>query len=197
VSDQAEQKSHSEGENIIFPDYAEIWKELYFNTENAWAKAFTEYVGTETFMQILNKALEQHLSLETFSRKNIDKYMEASLLPSKKDIARIAELVISVEDKIDTLDSQLVENTRKMADGLLSMVRSLDENKIINRLQMNMDDKLTSIAMKLDDTANEMAALRKEMASLGRKMETSKATGKPAKERVGKTKRTSNNQEEA
>ena len=197
MSDQAEQKSHSEGENIIFPDYAEIWKELYFNTENAWAKAFTEYVGTETFMQILNKALEQHLSLETFSRKNIDKYMEASLLPSKKDIARIAELVISVEDKIDTLDSQLVENTRKMADGLLSMVRSLDENKIINRLQMNMDDKLTSIAMKLDDTANEMAALRKEMASLGRKMETSKATGKPAKERVGKTKRTSNNQEEA
>jgi polyhydroxyalkanoic acid synthase PhaR subunit len=108
-------------EKIHMPDFAELWKEMYFKTETAWADAFKELISTQTFVGIINKALEQNLSNENVTRQMVDKYMEISPVPSKKDIARVAELVISLEEKIDQLEYQFSQTMGKMADSLIKM----------------------------------------------------------------------------
>jgi polyhydroxyalkanoic acid synthase PhaR subunit len=108
-------------ENRI-PDLAELWKEMYFKAESSWSDAFREYLGTKHFVSLLNSTLENYLSGEKVVRENLDKYMEVNPLASKKDIARVAELVISLEDKLDNLEDQFLHNMNNLASGLLKMV---------------------------------------------------------------------------
>ena len=46
------QESDSFKNDVQIPDLAELWKELYFNTEGDWAKTMKNFIGTETFVEI-------------------------------------------------------------------------------------------------------------------------------------------------
>ena len=188
MSEQASQKGQAEDKNIIFPDYLELWKEMYFKTEKALSESFNEYVTTATFSQMLNKTIEQQLSMEKMNRQNSEKLLEYSIIPSKKDISRIAELVISVEEKVDALDYQLVENVRRMADNMLSMVDTLQHNTTDPILTKSIDDKLVSLEKSIEDYKLEMLLLRKEMTSLTKKVDRLTKAAVPAKKSVSKNK---------
>ncbi len=123
------QNSQADGNKIIFPDFVELWKELYYKTEAACADAFKEFVSTDSFVKMLDQTLNQHLSAEKINRQNMDKLFEHSAFPSQKDLARIAELVISVEEKVDNLDYQLLDNINRMADSLLTTIALLEKNQ--------------------------------------------------------------------
>lgn len=175
--------SQADGNKIIFPDFAELWKELYFKTESAWADAFREFVSTDTFVEMLDQSLNQHLSIEKVTRQNIDKLFEYGAMPSKKDLARVAELVISVEEKVDNLDFQLVDNINRMAGSLLNMLPFLEANqKQINELKEQIQDvskqnaeiKKQNTAMKtqLNELKKQLTAEPKNPVS-AEKMETS------------------------
>ncbi len=135
MSDETNKDSESKGfkfgqEEIIVPDLAEVWKELYYSTEKAWADAFKDFVSTETFVNMLDKTLEQYLAYEKMSRDTVDKYCEMNPMASKKDIARVAELVVSMEDKLDDMEFQLFDNVRVIADNMLKIVNIQDSFRI-------------------------------------------------------------------
>jgi len=169
-----EKSNSANGERVTFPNFAELWKELYFKTETAWADAFKEYVGTETFGLLLNKALEQHLSVEKVTRESIDKYFETSPLPSKKDIARIAELVIAVEDKVDNLDGQFTEDLHSMADSLLRMSIVLGENK---QEIVTLQQEIARLNKKVDTLSKKAGTSSKETKPRQKKAETKETGG--------------------
>lgn len=141
--------SQVDGNKIIFSDFTELWKELYFKNEGAWANAFKELVSTETFVKMLDQTLTQHLSLEKITRQNMNKLFELSSVPSKKDLARIAELVISVEEKVDNLDYQLLDNINRMADSLLTLTGLLEKNQqqftAMNRQNSELNKQLAEL----------------------------------------------------
>ncbi len=151
-----EKNSQADGNKIILPDFAELWKEVYFKTEGAWADAFKEFVSTDTFVKMLDQSLTQHLNLEKVSRQNMDKLFEMSGVPSKKDLSKIAELVISVEEKVDNMDYQVVDNINKMADSLLTMLGFMENSQ----QQMNAIKLQTT---ELDKKINEMHRQNTEM----------------------------------
>jgi polyhydroxyalkanoic acid synthase PhaR subunit len=169
-----EKSSSANGERVILPNFAELWKELYFKTETAWADAFKEYVGTENFMLLLNKSLEQYLSMEKVTRNNIDKYFETSPLPSKKDIARIAEMVIAVEDKVDNFNGQFTENLRSMADSLLRMSIVLGENK---QEIVTLQQEIVRLNKKVDTLSKKAGINSKETRPRQKKTETKETGG--------------------
>lgn len=148
--------SQADGKKIIFPDFAELWKELYFKTEGAWADAFKEFVSTDTFVQMLDQTLTQHLNMEKTNQQNMDKLFEISAIPSKKDIARIAELVIAVEEKVDNLDYQLLDNIKKMADSMITMVSLLEDNQ----------QQFSHIKAQNEDIKAQNTAIKKQNAEL-------------------------------
>lgn len=122
-------KDSSNQEQILFPNLAEMWKEMYFKTENAWAEAFKQFVSTDTFVRMLTGTLEQHLSLEKVMQQQVDQFFDHSPLPSKKDLARVAELVISLEDKIDVLDFEAADIIKNLTENLLVMVNAQQKTK--------------------------------------------------------------------
>lgn len=113
---------HDVQEKISIPDFSELWKELYFKTESAWAEAFREFISTKTFVNMMDNMLAQHLFNEKITRQNLERYFEATPMPSKKDIARVAELVISLEEKIDSLEIKSIQALQSMAESLIKMV---------------------------------------------------------------------------
>lgn len=164
MSEDERSNSQADGNKIIFPDLAELWKEIYFKTEGAWAEACKEFVSTETFVKMLDQTLNQHLSIEKITRQNLDRIYEVSSLPSKKDLARIAELVISVEEKVDNLDFQLVENINKMADSLLGMLKLMEKNqeqlKVIEAQNTELQNQIQAIKKQNADMKKQITALK-------------------------------------
>ena len=162
-------------DEIYFPDLIELWKEYYFKNENSWGEVIKEYITKETFVYMLDKTLDHYLSNEKIMRQNMDKYFERSSFPSKKDIARVAEMVIAVEEKVEVLDDQLVEAVKSMADSMLAMAeaqkRSREELVALRKDIANLSKKMAPPAKKASNTPKEPPA-KKSSPSKTKKKET-------------------------
>ena len=150
-------------EDIKFPDLSELWKEIYFKNEEAMANAAKEVITTQTFTQMLNQMREQYLLHEKVTKQNLDKIIEKYPLPSKKDIARIAELIIALEDKVDNFDHLFVGNINAIANSMLKFVNfqekfnneisSLREDlSLLNTRLDNLDEKMELILITLNNS---------------------------------------------
>ncbi len=113
----------NQGEDIIqFPDLIELWKKIYFSTEATCTNIGKEFVSSNAFVSLLGQMRDQYLSSHKFTAQVLEKYMDASPVVSKQDVARIAELVIALEDKQDKFDLQFSDNLNSIADSLLRLV---------------------------------------------------------------------------
>lgn len=154
-------------EEIHIPDFTEAWKEIYFKTEAAWAEAFKELISTQTFVTMINKTLDQNLSNEKVNRQIMDKYMEMSPVPSKKDIARVAELVISLEEKIDGLEFQFSRLMSSMADSLIKIV-----------------DHQAEVKGELESLRKDFTKLEKQIDTLNKKAKNAEKEAKATKKKT-------------
>ncbi|MGE5423130.1 MAG: hypothetical protein ACM3QW_07685 [Ignavibacteriales bacterium] len=141
-----------EKQKVVMPDYVELWKEMYFKNEDAWTQAIKEFITTQTFVTALDQVKDQMLNYHKLSEQNMDNYYKGHPAPSKKDIARVAELVIGLEDKVDDLDLQFSTNINRITAGLIKLVdfnaNLKDEIKALRQENQEMQNKLDSI-MKL------------------------------------------------
>lgn len=102
------------------PDVLQEWKKFQDEWVEAWAKVMTQAMGTETFAAALGKHLDQHLSAVGPVRKQMteagEEYLRALNLPSRRQVADLAELVVSLESRIEALEEKI--------EALLSRQRS-------------------------------------------------------------------------
>ncbi len=94
-----------------FQDPFTLWKKLYDQTEEQWSKTLGETVKTESFSAWLGFMQKQMLEYQDAVRKTTERYLEHAHLPSKQDLANLAELIINVETKVDALDAKLDQVT--------------------------------------------------------------------------------------
>ena len=153
-------------EKIQMPDLTELWKELYFKNESDWSQTFKNFISTDTFVNLLDKTLEQYLAYTKVTNQQVDKYSEYSPIPSKNDLARVAELVISLEEKVDLMEFQLYDNFKSLAENLGKMAS----------LQQKFSDELSSIKTELESINSKMEELNKK----GTGSKSSKSTKKQA-----------------
>ncbi|HBQ27101.1 MAG TPA: hypothetical protein DD791_11960 [Syntrophomonas sp.] len=143
----AKQKQAEAKTNVSMPDIVELWKELYFNAEESWADATKELITSKGFIQVLDQIRDQYLSFHKVSQQNIDQYLEANPLPSKKDIARIAELIIGLEDKVDNFDLNFSNNILKITS---SMIKLVEFQELMKQEIAELKQQTASINKKLD-----------------------------------------------
>jgi len=159
-------------EEILMPDFSDLWKEMYFKMEETWANAVKEVISTKTFVDYLDKVLEYNLNTEKVIRQSLDKYMEHAPVPSKKDVARVAELVISMEEKIDVLEFEFLHNFESMAESLLKMVKM--QEKIQEEIGA-LKEEVKSLMGKLTEIEARLAGDRED-----KKAKTSRRNEKKA-----------------
>ena len=97
------------------PDPFETWRQLYDANERAWSTALEQAMASPDFSESSGKMLEAMLAAQKSVRDNMRTYLETINVPTREDIARLGELVVGLEEKIDQLADRL--------DGIEEAVR--------------------------------------------------------------------------
>jgi polyhydroxyalkanoic acid synthase PhaR subunit len=88
-------------------DPFEMWRQLYETNERAWTQAMEGAMGRPEFGETSGKMLETMLAAQKAVRDNMRTYLETINVPTREDIARVGELVVGIEEKIDQLADRL------------------------------------------------------------------------------------------
>ena len=88
-------------------DPFELWRQIYETNERAWNAVLERTVSNPAFAESSAKILETFLSAQKTVRDNMRSYLEQINLPTREDIARLGELIVALEEKVDQLDDRL------------------------------------------------------------------------------------------
>lgn len=98
-------------------DPFETWRQLYDANERAWTSALNEAMESPDFADSSGKLLETMLAAQKQVRENMRTYLETMNVPTREDIARLGEIVIGLEEKIDQVADRL--------DGIDDAIRAV------------------------------------------------------------------------
>jgi hypothetical protein len=96
-------------------DPFELWRQIYETNERAWNAVLERTVNNPAFAESSGKILETFLSAQKTVRDNMRTYLEQINLPTREDIARLGELIISLEEKVDQFDDRLARVERALS----------------------------------------------------------------------------------
>lgn len=96
-------------------DPFELWREIYETNERAWNAILERTVSTPAFAESSGKILETFLGAQKTVRDNMRQYLEQINLPTREDIARLGELIVALEEKVDQVDDRLGGIERALA----------------------------------------------------------------------------------
>jgi polyhydroxyalkanoic acid synthase PhaR subunit len=88
-------------------DPFELWRQIYDTNERAWNAILERTVNNPSFAEQTGKVLETFLSAQKTVRDNMRSYLEQINIPTREDITRLGELIVSLEEKVDQLDDRL------------------------------------------------------------------------------------------
>ena len=88
-------------------DPYETWRQLYDANERAWSSALEQAMSNPEFEESSGKMLETMLAAQKSVRDNMRTYLETMNVPTREDIARLGELVVGIEEKIDQVADRL------------------------------------------------------------------------------------------
>ena len=88
-------------------DPFELWRQIYETNERARNSVLERTVNNPAFAESSGKILETFLAAQKTVRDNMRSYLEQINLPTREDIARLGELIVALEEKVDQLDDRL------------------------------------------------------------------------------------------
>jgi len=88
-------------------DPFEPWRQMYEANERAWSSALEQAMGSPEFGESSGKLLEALLGAQKAVRDNMRTYLETMNVPTREDIARLGELVVGLEEKVDQIGDRL------------------------------------------------------------------------------------------
>ena len=89
---------------------------MYEANERAWSSALEEAMSSPEYDEANGRLLETMLAAQKSIRNNMRTFLETMNVPTREDIARLGELVIGLEEKIDQLTDRF--------DGIEATVRT-------------------------------------------------------------------------
>lgn len=88
-------------------DPFDLWRQVYEANERAWSSALEKAMAAPAFAQTQGKLLETLLHAQKAARDNMRTYLESINVPTREDVARLGELIVGLEEKIDQLGDRL------------------------------------------------------------------------------------------
>jgi polyhydroxyalkanoic acid synthase PhaR subunit len=105
-------------------DPFELWRQIYETNERAWNAVLERTVNNPAFAESSGKILETFLSAQKTVRDNMRSYLEQINLPTREDIARLGELIVSLEEKVDQLDDRLANLERSVTAATTALAKT-------------------------------------------------------------------------
>lgn len=157
--EEARAKMQADGN---FPaDPFTFFKQWYDATNEAWANAIGEAIGTEKFMEGVSRFIESYTSFHRTFRRTSEEYFRNLQLPTRSDVARVAELVIALEEKVDRIEDACED----FEDGYAHLATSETVAGLAEQLERVESKAVEGLAKRLDQVESKLdkvlAALKK------------------------------------
>jgi polyhydroxyalkanoic acid synthase PhaR subunit len=159
----------SEAENGFANSMAPLWKEMaddisakmlsgetlpedpvrffvqwYNETEERWSETADELMRRDEVLESMGRSFETYVRSEAESRQASEEGLKNRGVPNRSDVARVAKLVVVLENKVDRIEETLEDLVRgDSATTVGTAVNGLEER--IDRLEGKMDRILTAL----------------------------------------------------
>lgn len=155
-----------------------LFKEWYDATSEQWSKVVEETLSSKQFLESTRPFLESYASIALAFRRANEEYFKRLQLPTIADIANVAQLVINLEEKIDTIEDVLekfedAQATLATLDAVTHLEQRLDKmvtTEMVAGLEKRLDKMATTeMVAGLEQRLDKMATTEM-VASLGQKL---------------------------
>ena len=152
-------------ESAVPNDPFTFFKQWYESSHEAWSKSIEEIIGNDKFVEAASRYMESYTTFyKNFRRLNED-YFSHLQLATRSDLTRVAELIIALENKVDSLQdasedlqshySQFatLEALQPLANYLQSLVQRVGEiESRLGELPSTLQklDALPELSLRLD-----------------------------------------------
>lgn len=145
-------------------DPFELWKQFYEANEQAWTKTLKEMTTTQDYAEAQGKMLESMLAFQKTMRDSMSAQLSSLNLPTRDDVSRLGELILSLEEKIDQLDDRMpalekrLGAVEKKVDGLADLEKAIEA--VGNRIAGISQRLPERVAREVQETQEEEEATR-------------------------------------
>src|SRR5207245_7656906 len=84
-----------------------FFKQWYDASNETWSKVVAEVISDEKFVEKSSQFMESYTSYYMATRRANEDYFRNLQLPTRSDLAGVAEIIIALEEKVDRLDDAL------------------------------------------------------------------------------------------
>jgi polyhydroxyalkanoic acid synthase PhaR subunit len=182
-------RSHMLAEEASPKAAFEFFKQWYDATSESWARAVGSVFASEQFMEAVKQFLESYAGFSKTLRKANEEYFHGLQLPTRSDIARLGELIVALEEKVDRLDDAFADYKDEATQGASSeAIGALQQQ--ISQLEASMKvlppalesvQGINTLAKRLEQLERKLEAvdaLAKRLDQMQRKLETVDTLGK-------------------
>ncbi|MGE5371050.1 MAG: hypothetical protein ACM3QZ_03570 [Solirubrobacterales bacterium] len=155
-------------DEIEIPNPFEIWKKVYFATEEAVTNSVKEAIGTKTYANVIDTILENYLTQHKLITEYHHRNLEQSPFPTKHDVARVAEMVISLEDKIDLIESGFLAQMGRIVSSLSLMSTTFSESKVLSASADGLTGRVDKLEKSMARVESLMTEIRDELKANGK-----------------------------
>lgn len=145
--------SQSETQKPTFDPF-EMWRQLYEANEQAWTKTIKDLTTTKDYAEAQGKLLESMLAFQKMMRESMSSQLNSVNIPTRDDVARLGELILSLEEKVDRLDDQMVELTDKVgevAEKVAGMEKRVEKMAALEKSVEAVDQRIERLSDRLPE----------------------------------------------
>lgn len=88
-------------------DPVTVLQHWYNTSGEKWSKVFGDAIATERFVEAMSYILDSYTSFSRMFRQASEAYFSNLQLPTRSDMARLAGLVVNLEEKVDRIEDSL------------------------------------------------------------------------------------------
>jgi uncharacterized protein YukE len=115
-------------------------KHWYDTSAEKWSKILGDAIVTEHFVEAMSYILQSYASFHSIFRQASEAYFSNLQLPTRSDIARLAALVVNLEEKVDRIEDSLED----MGDNSTQLSDKTSLQRLETRLEQE-DKKMEKI----------------------------------------------------
>jgi hypothetical protein len=94
-----------------------MWTKAYGEALDTWSKSVEQAVSTDEFAAVSGELLRRYVQFQEAVRRTSQATADALHLPTRDDVASLAQLVINVERKVDEVSDELDALVRRAPAG--------------------------------------------------------------------------------
>lgn len=122
----------------------EMFEAWYDAMSIPWSRAVEENIASERFLAFAKPGLENYSHLIGTFRRASEAYFKTLQLPTHSDIARMAELIVGLEEKVDNIEETIEQAKEQQSkQDAATMASIADVEQYLNQIQTRIENILT------------------------------------------------------